>query len=116
ALQLPDVYIQEVQARYHTRRELVVRGLRELGWSVKNPEATFYVWAKCPFGNSSEEFIESVLDKTGVVLTPGNAFGSGGEGYVRVSLIQDCDRLAVALDRLKQAGICGEMPALVTGS
>jgi LL-diaminopimelate aminotransferase len=116
ALQLPDVYIQEVQARYHTRRELVVRGLRELGWSVKNPEATFYVWAKCPFGNSSEEFIELVLDKTGVVLTPGNAFGSGGEGYVRVSLIQDCDRLAVALDRLKQAGICGEMPALVTGS
>ncbi|MCT7986500.1 aspartate aminotransferase [Laspinema sp. A4] len=116
ALHLPDVYIHEVQARYRVRRDFLVQGLRELGWSVKNPEATFYVWAKCPFGNSSEEFIESVLNKTGVVLTPGNAFGSGGEGYVRISLIHDCDRLGVALDRLKQAGICGEMPALVTGS
>lgn len=116
ALQLPDVYIHEAQARYRTRRDFLVQGLRELGWSVKNPQATFYVWAKCPFGNSSEEFIETVLQQTGVVFTPGNAFGAGGEGYVRISLIVDCDLLGVALDRLKQAGFCYETPALVTGS
>ncbi|MEB3826863.1 aspartate aminotransferase [Phormidium sp. CCY1219] len=116
ALDLPDVYIHEAQARYRTRRDFLVRGLTELGWSVKNPQATFYVWAKIPFDTTSEEFIEMVMDKTGVVLTPGNAFGSGGEGYVRVSLIAEPDRLAVALDRFKQAGICGETAALAMGS
>jgi LL-diaminopimelate aminotransferase len=53
----------------------------------------------------STDFALSVLQKTGVVLTPGNAFGEGGEGYVRLSLIADLDRLGTALDRLEQAGI-----------
>jgi LL-diaminopimelate aminotransferase len=54
---------------------------------------------------SSTEFALSTLEKTGVVLTPGNAFGKGGEGYVRMSLIADLDRLGQAIDRLKNAGI-----------
>ena len=59
----------------------------------------------CPLDiPSSTEFALTVLQETGVVVTPGNAFGPGGEGYIRVSLIADCDRLAVAMDRIRQAG------------
>lgn len=105
ALQLPDVYLHEVQARYRTRRDFLINGLTELGWVVPKTKATMYLWVPCPPGVGSTDFALSVLQQTGVVVTPGNAFGIGGEGYVRVSLIADCDRLGEALRRLKQAGI-----------
>jgi LL-diaminopimelate aminotransferase len=105
ALQLPDVYLHEVQARYRTRRDFLINGLAELGWDIPKTRATMYLWVPCPPGTSSTDFALSVLQQTGVVVTPGNAFGAGGEGYVRISLIADCDRLQQALDRLKQAGI-----------
>ena len=105
ALNLPDTYLDEVQSRYRTRRDFLVEGLRQLGWDVPKTKATMYLWVPCPPGMTSTDFALSVLQQTGVVVTPGNAFGSGGEGYVRISLIADCDRLAEALDRLKQANI-----------
>jgi LL-diaminopimelate aminotransferase len=105
ALQLPDVYLHEVQARYRTRRDFLIQGLAELGWSVPKSEATMYLWVPCPPGNNSTDFALSVLQQTGVVVTPGNAFGAGGEGYVRISLIAECDRLQQALNRFRQAGI-----------
>jgi LL-diaminopimelate aminotransferase len=105
ALQLPDVYLHEVQARYRTRRDFLIQGLGELGWSLTKSKATMYLWVPCPPGIGSTDFALYVLQQTGVVVTPGNAFGSGGEGYVRVSMIADCDRLGEALKRLKQAGI-----------
>jgi LL-diaminopimelate aminotransferase len=64
-----------------------------------------YLWIPCPPGQTSTDFALHVLEQTGVVLTPGNAFGSGGEGFVRISMIADCDRLQEALDRLKKANI-----------
>lgn len=105
ALQLPDVYLHEVQQRYRTRRDFLIAGLGELGWDVAKPKATMYLWVKCPVGIGSTDFALNVLQQTGVVLTPGNAFGVAGEGYVRISLIADCDRLGEALHRFKQAGI-----------
>lgn len=105
ALQLPDVYLHDVQARYRTRRDFLIEGLAELGWSVPKTEATMYLWVPCPPGMRSTDFALDVLQKTGVVFTPGNAFGSGGEGFVRISLIADCDRLGEALERLKKADI-----------
>lgn len=105
ALQLPDVYLHEVQARYRTRRDFLINGFAELGWNVPKTRATMYLWVPCPPGMGSTDFALDVLQKTGVVVTPGNAFGAGGEGYVRVSLIADCDRLGEALTRLKEAGI-----------
>jgi LL-diaminopimelate aminotransferase len=105
ALQLPDTYLTEVQDRYRTRRDFLIQGLGELGWDIPKTKATMYLWIPCPPGISSTDFALSVLQQTGVVLTPGNAFGEGGEGYVRISLIADCDRLQEALDRLKQANI-----------
>lgn len=116
ALQLPDVYLHDVQARYRTRRDFLIEGLAELGWTVPKPNATMYLWVPCPVGVGSTDFALSVLQETGVVVTPGNAFGSGGEGYVRISLIADCDRLSEALHRFKQAGICYKPGTLVASS
>ncbi|GAP96312.1 aspartate aminotransferase [Leptolyngbya sp. NIES-2104] len=105
ALNLPDRYLVEVQDRYRTRRDFLIDGLTELGWSIPRPNATMYLWIPVPSGMGSTDFALKVLQKTGVVVTPGNAFGAGGEGYVRISLIADCDRLGEALNRLKQAGV-----------
>jgi LL-diaminopimelate aminotransferase len=105
ALQLPDIYLHEVQDRYRTRRDFLIAGLGELGWDIPKTRATMYLWVPCPPDTGSTDFALSVLQQTGVVVTPGNAFGAGGEGYVRISLIADCDRLQQALDRLKQAGV-----------
>lgn len=105
ALQLPDAYVNQVQDRYRRRRDFLIDGLAELGWDIPKPKATMYVWMPCPVGMSSTDFALLVLQETGVVVTPGNAFGDGGEGYVRVSLIAECDRLAEALQRFKEANI-----------
>jgi LL-diaminopimelate aminotransferase len=105
ALELPDEYIKDVQHRYSTRRDFLIKGLAELGWEITPSKATMYLWIKTPSGQGSTEFALDVLQQTGVVITPGNAFGEAGEGYVRISLIADCDRLGEVLKRFKQAGI-----------
>ena len=116
ALQLPDVYVQEVQARYRRRRDFLIQGLGQLGWDVPKTKATMYLWVPCPVGTSSTDFALNVLEQTGVVVTPGNAFGVAGEGYVRISLIAECDRLQEVLHRFKQARIYYRPEVLVTGS
>ncbi|MEC4817963.1 MAG: aspartate aminotransferase [Scytonema sp. PMC 1069.18] len=105
ALQLPDEYLHQVQERYRTRRDFLIQGLAQLGWDIPKTRATMYLWVPCPQGMGSTDFALNVLQQTGVVVTPGNAFGVAGEGYVRISLIADCDRLGEALHRFKQAGI-----------
>lgn len=108
ALQLPDIYIKQVQERYQKRRDFLIEGLGKLGWKIPPSKATMYLWVPCRVGTNSTDFALDVLEKTGIVFTPGNAFGEGGEGYVRISLIAECDRLGEALHRLQQAGICYE--------
>jgi len=115
ALQLPDEYVNQVQDRYQQRRDFLIHGLAQLGWNIPKPKATMYVWVPCPPGIGSTDFALSVLQQTGVVVTPGNAFGEGGEGYVRVSLIADCDRLGEALQRLKEANIRYSSGVLTSG-
>ncbi|MBE9195419.1 MULTISPECIES: aspartate aminotransferase [Synechocystis] len=105
ALSLPESYIEVVRKRYQERRDFVINGLSKLGWAITPSQATMYLWVPCPVGMSSTDFALTVLEKTGVVMTPGNAFGEGGEGYVRLSLIADSDRLGEALQRIEQAGI-----------
>lgn len=116
ALELPDSYVQEVQQRYRRRRDFMIDGLAALGWNIPKTKATMYLWVPCPPGMGSTDFALNVLQQTGVVVTPGNAFGPGGEGYVRISLIADCDRLGEALQRFKQAGIRYQTEALVSAS
>ncbi|MBD2128449.1 aspartate aminotransferase [Microcoleus sp. ZQ-A2] len=113
ALQLPDVYVSEVQARYRRRRDFLIEGLGELGWTIPKTKATMYLWVPCTPGMSSTDFALNVLQQTGVVVTPGNAFGVAGEGYVRISLIAECDRLAEVLRRFKQSGIYYQPEALL---
>jgi LL-diaminopimelate aminotransferase len=113
ALQLPDVYVSEVQARYRRRRDFLIEGLGKLGWTIPKTKATMYLWVPCTQGMSSTDFALNVLQQTGVVVTPGNAFGVAGEGYVRISLIAECDRLAEVLRRFKQSGIYYQPEALL---
>ncbi len=105
ALQLPDVYIKQVQERYSKRRDFFIAGLAKLGCEIPPSKATMYLWVPTPEGIGSTDFALDVLQKTGVVITPGNAFGEAGEGYVRVSLIADCERLGEVINRFQKAGI-----------
>jgi LL-diaminopimelate aminotransferase len=105
ALEMPDEFVVQVQERYKARRDFLIKGLGELGWQIPPSKATMYLWIPVPQGMDSTGFALKVLETTGVVITPGNAFGEGGEGYVRISLIADLERMAEVLRRFQQAGI-----------
>lgn len=90
-------------AIYDERRRIVVDGLNSMGWNVHPPKATFYVWAPVPKGYTSASFAEYVIDKTGVVITPGNGYGDNGEGYFRISLTIPKERLEEAFRRMKES-------------
>jgi LL-diaminopimelate aminotransferase len=96
---------------YGKRRSLFVNGLRELGWNIPMPEATFYLWLPVPQGMTSVEFVGILLEKAGIVAPPGNGYGSVGEGYFRIALTVPEDRLVLALQRMKEAGIRYDMQA-----
>jgi LL-diaminopimelate aminotransferase len=84
---------------YQGRRDRVTKALRAVGWQVPEIKATFYVWIPVPDGTSSAPFAATVLDRTGIVITPGAGYGRQGEGYVRLSLTTPDQRLDEALDR-----------------
>jgi LL-diaminopimelate aminotransferase len=86
---------------YTRRRNLMVQGLREAGFELDLPKASFYLWVKVPGGNTSAQVATRLLEN-GVVVTPGNGFGEPGEGYFRIALTRKRDRLAEALERIKQ--------------
>ncbi len=86
---------------YRERRDVVVEGLRSLGFRVQNPQATFYVWASTPPGYSSADFATRLLKEAGIVVTPGAGFGEPGEGYFRIALTVDKERLTEAIERIK---------------
>jgi LL-diaminopimelate aminotransferase len=88
----------EVYLRRHRR---VAEVFNRLGWNIRPPKATFYVWAPVPPGYQSISFATHVLDQVGVNITPGVGFGAHGEGYFRLSVTAPDDRLDEALDRLR---------------
>lgn len=95
-----------VAARYGRRRDAVVAGFRALGWAVAAPpRGAMFVWLPVPAGFTSQRWTEHLIDAAGVVVTPGNAFGPGGEGYFRVSLVAEDDVLGEALERMRKAGV-----------
>jgi len=100
ALALPEERVQEQVDVYRRRRDILVDGLWSAGWQVPRPHATFYVWAKVPTEEGSQEFSSRVLKEAHVVMTPGAGFGPSGEGYVRMALTAGADRLAEAVDRI----------------
>lgn len=106
-----DVLTRDLNAIYGSRRKLFVEGLRDLGWDIPMPEATFYLWLPVPKGMSSVDFVSLMLEKAGIVVPPGNGYGSVGEGYFRVALTVPEARLTEALARMKEAGIRYDMTA-----
>ncbi len=86
---------------YESRSRFFVGELNRFGWLVQQPEATMFVWARLPAGWSSREFARQLLLCTGVVITPGAAFGQAGEGFVRIALVQELDQLTVAAQRIE---------------
>lgn len=100
ALTGPQACVEESRRLYKARRDYFVPALRKLGWQVRNPAATFYVWARTPGGRSSMETVTHILETTGVLCTPGNGMGPSGEGYVRFALTVDLPRLEEAIHRL----------------
>jgi LL-diaminopimelate aminotransferase len=87
---------------YERRRNALLDGLAESGWKVAKSPATMFVWAKIPSGWKSREFAFELIDKAGVAVVPGDAFGKLGEGYVRIALVQPAERLAAAAKRIQQ--------------
>jgi LL-diaminopimelate aminotransferase len=101
-----DHLIEPARKSYTSRRDAVLAGLTRLGIKATKPPATIYVWASIPPKyDSSMEFAKDVLLKTGVVFAPGRGFGTCGEGYVRISLIQNEDRIEEAMDRIGKSGL-----------
>ena len=91
---------EEMKAIYERRRDLVCDALREIAVDVTPPKGTIYVWAPVPAGHTSASYCELVLDESGVVLSPGGAYGPNGEGFFRISLTVPDERLSEAVERL----------------
>lgn len=98
--------VAETRAAYERRRDILCDGLKEIGWDMRKPEATMFVWAPIPSHyTSSEQFAMDLIQKCGVLLTPGSAFGPSGEGHVRMALVQDEPELKKAIAAIKKSGI-----------
>ncbi|RLE14739.1 LL-diaminopimelate aminotransferase [Candidatus Aerophobetes bacterium] len=102
ALRMGEELISRIREIYRRRRDFFVQGLKDLGWEVSLPRATFYLWIKVPENGSSFDFARTLLEKCGIVVTPGVGFGPSGEGYIRVALTVSEERLKEALDRLEK--------------
>ncbi len=102
ALSLPEEEIQKIREIYRERRQAMMKALEEVGLEVYKSDATFYLWVKVPKGYTSAEFVSLLLDKCGIVCTPGNGFGEYGEGYFRISLTVPTERLLEAVERIKE--------------
>ncbi|MBI1871200.1 MAG: LL-diaminopimelate aminotransferase [Chlamydiae bacterium] len=102
ALRLPDQELQHLLEIYRERRDVLVKGLRSAGWKVKNPDASFYIWASVPSGLTSKGMALQLLEELGLVVTPGVGFGSSGEGYIRFSITLPVERIREAVLRLEK--------------
>ena len=103
ALTGPQDCVKELVATYKKRRDLFVDGLNSIGWHVEKPKATFYIWAHIPekFSSlTSMEFAALLIEKAGVAVAPGTGFGEYGEGYVRFALVDNEERLQMAIERI----------------
>jgi LL-diaminopimelate aminotransferase len=98
--------VAETRAAYKRRRDFLIRGMQELGWNITPPAGTMFVWAKIPDKfTSSEECCLELLDKAGVLVTPGSAFGALGEGYVRMALVRTEEEMQWAMDAIRESGV-----------
>ncbi len=105
ALKTPQKTINEIVSVYKERRDVLIKGLKESGFSVEKPRATFYIWMETPDGMGSMDFSRTLLDQAGIVTTPGVGFGDHGEGFIRFALTKNVETIEKAVERLKEAGL-----------
>lgn len=107
ALDMAEELFPPINAVYQRRRDLVVDTLNKAGWNLEKPKATIYIWAPVPekYKGSSAAFATELLDKTGVVITPGLGYGQWGEGYFRISLTYPDAVLKEAIGRIVEMGL-----------
>lgn len=102
ALTGPQEITVKMSEIYRERRDIVIEALNSIGWNMEKTKATIYVWAPVPKGYDSISFAEYVFEKTGVVITPGNGYGEYGEGFFRIALTVEKERMKEAMERIKQ--------------
>lgn len=106
ALTGPRDAVKEQCIQYQKRRDALCGGLRKLGWNIPDSDGTMFVWAPIPKGfGSSKAFCEELIEKAGVVCTPGSAFGPHGEGYVRFALVLPEEKLCEVVKAIDESGI-----------
>lgn len=105
ALSGPQDNIEKMNQIYTRRRDIVINGLNQLGWNLKPTKATFYIWIPTLKGMSSLDFANLLLEKYGIIVTPGIGYGEFGEGFVRIALTVEEKRLEEAIERLKNLAL-----------
>ncbi|MFH2069096.1 MAG: LL-diaminopimelate aminotransferase [Candidatus Omnitrophota bacterium] len=105
ALAASEEFTEGLRRMYRFRMETLVSGLNKLGISCRIPAGTFYLWVKTPEGENSTQFSTRLLEKFGIITTPGRGFGSSGDGYVRFSITLDESRIKEALSRLSKHNV-----------
>lgn len=101
AFNTDDSILSDIRKTYQDRRDALYNGLKSLGFHLIKPKATFYLWAKAPSGFDSSSFVAHLLNKAGVLITPGNGFGAPGEGYVRFALTAPVEKIKETVERIK---------------
>ncbi len=105
ALKDEEGYIKKINKIYRNRKNIAVKRLNELGSDAKPTDGTYYLWAKVPQGFNSDEFFKYVLHKSQIAFTPGDVFGSNGDGYIRIVMSANEKQINEAFDRIEKAGI-----------
>ena len=102
----PRDEVEAQRLKYQERRDALCDGLEGLGWERPNAQGSMFVWAKLPGGRTdSMAFCEELMEKAGVVVTPGASFGPSGEGHVRMALVLPPDQIALAVEAIREAGL-----------
>lgn len=102
----PRDEVEAQRLKYQERRDALCDGLEGLGWERPNAHGSMFVWAKLPGGRTdSTAFCEELMEKAGVVVTPGASFGPSGEGHVRMALVLPPDQIALAVEAIREAGL-----------
>lgn len=102
----PRDEVEAQRLKYQDRRDVLCDGLEDLGWERPNAHGSMFVWAKLPGGRTdSMAFCEELMEKAGVVVTPGASFGPSGEGHVRMALVLPPDQIALAVEAIREAGL-----------
>jgi LL-diaminopimelate aminotransferase len=102
ALSSSQKCVEDARKIYKERRDVLVEGLKKIGWEVSLPKASFYVWAKIPKGYTSSQVVSKLLEEAYIVCTPGNGMGKSGEGFVRFALTVGVSRIKEALKRISK--------------